>query len=77
MSLPAGSAAAAGAFRTTFHFTENVNWFPGHMLKSMRELGDRLKMCHAVLEVRDARVRRTALRPTTHQHCVKQISHVD
>jgi hypothetical protein len=56
MSLPAASAAATTAFRSTFHFTENVNWFPGHMLKSMRELGERLKMCHAVLEVRDARV---------------------
>lgn len=42
-------------FRSKFFFPETVNWFPGHMLKSLRLLEKRLKFCQAVLEVRDAR----------------------
>ena len=32
------------------------NWFPGHMLKAMREVKNRLKVVDLVVEVRDARV---------------------
>jgi ribosome biogenesis GTPase A len=32
-----------------------INWFPGHMLKAMRKIKERLKMVDIVLEVRDAR----------------------
>jgi tRNA U34 5-carboxymethylaminomethyl modifying GTPase MnmE/TrmE len=54
------------AFRTVFHFQEHVNWFPGHMLKSMRELSERLSQCHAVLEVRDARLPFSSANPSLH-----------
>jgi ribosome biogenesis GTPase A len=33
----------------------HINWFPGHMLKAMRKIKERLKMVDIVLEVRDAR----------------------
>jgi ribosome biogenesis GTPase A len=32
-----------------------INWFPGHMLKAMRKIKERLKMVDIILEVRDAR----------------------
>lgn len=32
------------------------NWFPGHMMKAMREIKNRMKMIDVVIEVRDARV---------------------
>ncbi|MFZ4715824.1 MAG: ribosome biogenesis GTPase YlqF [Bacteriovoracaceae bacterium] len=32
------------------------NWFPGHMVKAIREIKQRLKMVDVVLEIRDARV---------------------
>jgi hypothetical protein len=33
-----------------------INWFPGHMAKASRELGEILRGVDVVLEVRDARV---------------------
>jgi ribosome biogenesis GTPase A len=32
------------------------NWFPGHMLKAMREIKGRIQMVDLVIEIRDARV---------------------
>lgn len=32
------------------------NWFPGHMLKAMREIKNKIKAVDIVLEIRDARV---------------------
>lgn len=32
------------------------NWFPGHMLKAMREIKSKLNMVDLVIEIRDARV---------------------
>lgn len=32
------------------------NWFPGHMLKAMREIKDKIKAVDIVLEIRDARL---------------------
>lgn len=33
-----------------------INWFPGHMAKAIREIKEKLKMVDIVIEVRDARV---------------------
>jgi hypothetical protein len=33
-----------------------INWFPGHMAKTLIELRDRVKRAHVVVDVRDARV---------------------
>lgn len=36
--------------------TEGIaQWFPGHMAKALREIGDRIRDVHVVIEVRDAR----------------------
>ena len=34
---------------------KNVHWFPGHMVKAMREIEDRIKVIDVVVEVVDAR----------------------
>ncbi|WP_372651544.1 ribosome biogenesis GTPase YlqF [Halobacteriovorax sp.] len=36
--------------------TKAFNWFPGHMAKAMRQVGDKLKMVDIILELRDARI---------------------
>jgi len=33
-----------------------INWFPGHMAKSLKELRTKMKKADAVVEIRDARV---------------------
>lgn len=33
-----------------------INWFPGHMVKTRREINENLKLCDAVIELRDARI---------------------
>ncbi len=33
-----------------------INWFPGHMVKTRREITDNLKLVDAVIEIRDARI---------------------
>lgn len=34
----------------------NINWFPGHMVKTKKEIRQNLKMVDAVIEIRDARI---------------------
>lgn len=34
----------------------NINWFPGHMVKTRREIKDNLKLVDVVIEIRDARI---------------------
>ena len=36
--------------------TPDINWYPGHMLKSKKELAKQLKRVDVVLEMRDARI---------------------
>ncbi|WP_157765654.1 ribosome biogenesis GTPase YlqF [Halobacteriovorax marinus] len=36
--------------------TKAFNWFPGHMAKAMKQVGEKLKMVDIVLELRDARI---------------------
>ena len=35
---------------------QEINWYPGHMLKAKKELTERLKRVDVVLEMRDARI---------------------
>lgn len=40
-----------------------VQWFPGHMAKARREIGERLKLVNAVVEVVDARIPHSSRHP--------------
>lgn len=40
-----------------------INWFPGHMVKTRREITESLKLCDAVIELRDARIVRSSMNP--------------
>jgi ribosome biogenesis GTPase A len=49
--------AAKFLFREAFeNIPKNINWFPGHMRKTMRLLGPELKKVNMFIEVRDARI---------------------
>ena len=39
-----------------FSNQQDINWYPGHMLKAKKELAERLKRVDVVLEMRDARI---------------------
>src|SRR5690606_16861125 len=43
--------------------TVELQWFPGHMAKARRELAQRLKLVHVVLEIIDARIPETSRHP--------------
>lgn len=40
-----------------------INWFPGHMRKTQREIKENLKLVDAVIEIRDARTPRSSANP--------------
>lgn len=40
-----------------------INWFPGHMRKTQREIKENLKLVDAVIEIRDARIPRSSANP--------------
>ena len=40
-----------------------INWFPGHMKKTQREIKENLKLVDAVIESRDARIPRSSANP--------------
>ena len=40
-----------------------INWFPGHMKKTQREIKENLKLVDAVIEIRDARIPRCSANP--------------
>ena len=43
--------------------TVSINWFPGHMKKTQREIKENLKLVDAVIEIRDARNPRSSANP--------------
>ncbi len=45
----------------------DVNWFPGHMAKTLRELKDHLKMVDMVIETCDARIPESSRNPELHR----------
>lgn len=40
-----------------------INWFPGHMKKTQREIKENLALVDAVIEIRDARIPRSSANP--------------
>lgn len=40
-----------------------INWFPGHMKKTQREIKENLKLVDAVIEIRDARIAASSANP--------------
>lgn len=46
-----------------------INWFPGHMAKTKRELKENIKLVDAVIEIRDARIVRSSANPDVEDIC--------
>ena len=46
-----------------------INWFPGHMRKTQREIKENLKLVDAVIEIRDARIPRSSANPDIEKLC--------
>ncbi|KAF5073801.1 Ribosome biogenesis GTPase A [anaerobic digester metagenome] len=42
---------------------DKINWFPGHMVRTRREITENLKLCDAVIEIRDARIVKSSANP--------------
>ena len=49
--------------------TTTINWFPGHMRKTQREIKENLKLVEAVIEIRDARIPRSSANPDIEKLC--------
>ena len=52
-------AASKMNFRTTFQFRgdkQKIQWFPGHMMKGLRQMRQALLKTDCVIEVHDARI---------------------
>ena len=45
----------------------NINWFPGHMAKTRKQITDDLKLVDVVIEILDARIPRTSQNPEIKQ----------
>lgn len=46
-----------------------INWFPGHMKKTQREIKENLKVVDAVIEIRDSRIPRSSANPDIDKLC--------
>jgi ribosome biogenesis GTPase A len=46
-----------------------INWFPGHMAKTRREITESLKLVDAVIEIRDARIVKASKNPEIEAIC--------
>ncbi|KAJ51546.1 ribosome biogenesis GTPase A [Clostridium tetanomorphum] len=46
-----------------------INWFPGHMAKTRREIKENLKLVDAVIEIRDARIVKSSSNPEIEEIC--------
>ena len=46
-----------------------INWFPGHMVKTKREIKENLKLVDAVIEIRDARIPLSSCNPDVDDLC--------
>lgn len=47
----------------------DINWFPGHMAKTRREIKENLKIVDAVIEIRDARIVKSSANPDIDEIC--------
>lgn len=50
----------------------SINWFPGHMAKTRRELQESLKLIDVVIEIRDARIVKSSANPEIDELCAKK-----
>lgn len=46
-----------------------INWFPGHMAKTRREIKENLKVVDAVIEIRDSRIVKSSANPVINEIC--------
>ncbi len=46
-----------------------INWFPGHMAKTRREIKENLKLVDAIIEIRDARIVKSSKNPDVDDIC--------
>lgn len=46
-----------------------INWFPGHMARTKREIKENLKLVDAVIEIRDARIIKASKNPDIESIC--------
>lgn len=46
-----------------------INWFPGHMVKTKRQIKENLKLVDAVIEIRDARIPHSSANPDVEELC--------
>lgn len=46
-----------------------INWFPGHMAKTRREIKENLKLVDAVIEIRDSRIVKSSANPEINEIC--------
>lgn len=46
-----------------------INWFPGHMAKTRRQIKENLKLVDAVVEIRDARIAKSSANPEIEEIC--------
>lgn len=51
---------------------EHLNWFPGHMAKTRRQITDSLRLCDAVIEVVDARIPFSSRNPEINEITAKK-----
>ncbi|GAA0734913.1 ribosome biogenesis GTPase YlqF [Clostridium oceanicum] len=47
----------------------NINWFPGHMAKTRRQIKENLKLVDAVIEIRDSRIVSSSKNPDIESIC--------
>lgn len=47
----------------------SINWFPGHMAKTRRQIKESLKLVDAVIEIRDARIIKSSANPDIEEIC--------
>lgn len=46
-----------------------INWYPGHMAKTRRQITENLKLVDAVIEIRDARIVKSSANPDIEKIC--------
>lgn len=47
----------------------SINWFPGHMAKTRREMSEKIKLVDMVIEIRDARIPESSVNPVIGEVC--------
>lgn len=60
----------------------NINWFPGHMAKAIREIKEKLNLVDMVIELCDARAPRASINPivkelVTNKYYLKVLTKID